>query len=394
MSNLLATLASSANALEAYGQVLETTQNNVSNASTPGYAKQRIDLYALPFDAQGGVTGGVRAGKLVSTRDEFAEQTVRQQASGLGYQQQLVENLTAIQSNFDISGNQGIPQALNNLFQSFSAWGATPDNQAARQTVVERATDLAHTFQQASNSISAQAHDAEQQIGQTVDQVNQLVGEIQGYNHIVMQGNKSDGGLSARMHAALDELAPLVDVNATFQSDGTVSLMLNGKPPLLLEGKQYKISSSLYQPQDPAPTNANEPAKVRIQGSDGSDITSKTTGAQLGALLQLRNQIVPSFIGDAYQPGDLNVMAKQIADRVNQLLTAGNITDGPPAVPGVPLFTYNTTDVTSTAASLSVDPSVTADQLAAISPGPPEVSNGVPLALSALASPVQDADKV
>jgi flagellar hook-associated protein 1 FlgK len=394
MSNLLATLASSANALEAYGQVLETTQNNVSNASTPGYAKQRIDLYALPFDAQGGVTGGVRAGKLVSTRDEFAEQTVRQQASGLGYQQQLVENLTAIQSNFDISGNQGIPQALNNLFQSFSAWGATPDNQAARQTVVERATDLAHTFQQASNSISAQAHDAEQQIGQTVDQVNQLVAEIQGYNHIVMQGNKSDGGLSARMHAALDELAPLVDVNATFQSDGTVSLMLNGETPLLLEDKQYKISSSLYQPQDPAPTNANAPAKVRIQGSDGSDITSKTTGAQLGALLQLRNQIVPSFIGDAYQPGDLNVMAKQIADRVNQLLTAGNITDGPPAVPGVPLFTYNTTDVTSTAASLSVDPSVTADQLAAISPGPPEVSNGVPLALSALASPVQDADKV
>ena len=64
--------------------------------------------------------------------------------------QQLVESLTALQSNFDISGNQGIPQALNNLLQSFSAWGATPDNQAARQTVVQRATDLAQAFQQAS----------------------------------------------------------------------------------------------------------------------------------------------------------------------------------------------------------------------------------------------------
>jgi flagellar hook-associated protein 1 FlgK len=41
-----------------------------------------------------------------------------------------------------------------------------------------------------------------------------------------------------------------------------------------------------------------------------------------------------------------------------------------------------------------VDPTVTPDQLAAISPGPPEVSNGVPLALSALASPLQDADKI
>ncbi|MCX6627498.1 MAG: hypothetical protein NTW28_07710, partial [Candidatus Solibacter sp.] len=110
--------------------------------------------------------------------------------------------------------------------------------------------------------------------------------------------------------------------------------------------------------------------------------------------LKLRNQILPSLIGDAYQAGDLNVMARQFADRVNQLLTSGNITDGPPAQPGVPLFTYDTNNATNTAFTLSVDPSFTPDQLAAISPGPPTVSNGVPLALSALATPVLDADKV
>jgi flagellar hook-associated protein 1 FlgK len=114
----------------------------------------------------------------------------------------------------------------------------------------------------------------------------------------------------------------------------------------------------------------------------------------LGALLQVRNQLLPSYIGDAYQAGDLNVMAKQLADRVNSVLTAGNISDGPPPVPGVPLFTYDAANATNTAASLAVDPSVTPDQLAAITTGPPELSNGVPLALSALASPVQSADKI
>src|SRR5437879_5240461 len=103
MSNLLASLISSANTLEAYGRVLETTQNNVSNASTPGYAKERIDLYALPFDLQGGATGGVRAGTLQSTRNEYAEQAVRHQSTGLGYQQQLADSLTVLQSNFDIT---------------------------------------------------------------------------------------------------------------------------------------------------------------------------------------------------------------------------------------------------------------------------------------------------
>jgi flagellar hook-associated protein 1 FlgK len=227
-----------------------------------------------------------------------------------------------------------------------------------------------------------------------VDQVNQLVGQLQGYNEIAMKGNKNDSGLSSNMHNTLEQLSTLVDVTATFQPDGTVNVMLNGETPLLLGDEQYKISSALYQPQDPPPTNANGPASVQILGSDGRDITAQTTGAQLGALLNLRNQILPSYIGDAYQAGDLNVMAKQLADRVNSELTSGNISDGPPPVPGVALFTYDATNATNAAASLSVDSSVTPDELAAISPGPPEVSNGVPLALSALASPVQDADKI
>ncbi len=88
----------------------------------------------------------------------------------------IVNNLTALQANFDISGNQGIPQALNNLLQSFSAWGATPNNAAARQTVIQRATELASAFQQTSHSVASRARDTELQIGQTVDQVNQLVG--------------------------------------------------------------------------------------------------------------------------------------------------------------------------------------------------------------------------
>ena len=344
MSNLLASLVSTAGSLEIYGRVLETAQNNVANASTPGYAKQSLELYALPFDPDGGVTGGVGAGKLVSSRNEYAEQAVRQQSSGLGYQQQLVDSLTAVQSNFDVSGNTGIPEALNNLFQSFSAWGATPDNEAARQTVVDRATDVAQSFQQASNNVSSQAHDAEQQIGQTVDQVNQLVGQIQGYNQLALGGQwqrwRSQRQYPCRSRATLHAGGYHGHVPIRWHSERDCS---TDKHRSCLGDKQYQISSSLYQPQVPTPTNPTGPANVRIVGSDGTDITSKTTGAQLGALLNLRNQILPTYIGDAYQSGDLNVMAKQFADRVNQLLTSGNITDGPPAQAGIPLFTYDST---------------------------------------------------
>ena len=61
------------------------------------------------------------------------------------------------------------------------------------------------------------------------------------------------------MHAALEELSSLIEVDATFQTDGTVSLMLNGETPLLLDDKQYALGSSLYQPQEPPPVNPGGP---------------------------------------------------------------------------------------------------------------------------------------
>ena len=394
MANLLASLLSSASTLDAYSRVLETAQNNVSNASTPGFAKQRQNLYALPFNSENGASGGVRAGKMENSRNEYAEQAVRQQTQAMGYQQQLVDSLSALQTQFDISGNQGIPYALNNLLQSFSAWATAPNDQATRQTVLNQAEALAAGFQRAAVAVGSQAKDAEQQIRDTVDQINGIVGQLQGYNQIALQGNKDDAGLAANMHAALDQLSQLVDATATFEPDGSVSLMLNGQTPLLLGSQQFKLSSTLYQPQDPPPTYPNAPASVELRAADGSDITAVTTGGQLGALLHVRNQVIASYIGDAYQAGDLNVMAKQFADRVNQILTSGHVSDGPPPVSGVPLFTYDTTNDASVAQTLAVDPGLTTDQLATIDPGPPYVSNGVPLALSALASPIQDSDKI
>ncbi|MGH9646035.1 MAG: flagellar basal body protein, partial [Bryobacteraceae bacterium] len=50
MGNLLTSLFNSAGALQAFQNGLDTTQNNVSNSSTPGYAKQIPVMDATAFD--------------------------------------------------------------------------------------------------------------------------------------------------------------------------------------------------------------------------------------------------------------------------------------------------------------------------------------------------------
>jgi flagellar hook-associated protein 1 len=390
MPGILSLLGTSGGALDAFTQVLQVTQNNVANASTPGYARQVGRLYALPFDPGSGTVGGVRAGDVQSARDVYAESTVRRETVSLGQADQQVDSLTALNSVFDISGNAGLPYALNNLFQGFSAWAESPSSGVARQTVLDRAGDVATAFQQTAAGLESLSQETERRLGLAAGRINELTSRLAQYNQKSIQGTRNDAGMDALIYSTLEELATYVDFDAVSQQDGSISVLVDGQIPLVLGGQQFEVGYDLSPADDPPPVypGATPAARVTV---NGQDVTAHITGGQVGALLDLRNRILPSYLGDPYQAGDLNDMAKQFADRVNGLLTSGNISDGPPAETGVPLFTY---DDGNAARSLATDPNVTADALAAIDPGPPEVSNGVPLSLSALAVPESDDDKI
>lgn len=401
MSNVLATLIESANALNAYDQVFQVVQNNVANANTPGYARQSLQLEAQAFEPPG-LQGGVTAGTVQSSRNQFAEQAVRQTTTGLGQQQQLENSLNSLQSLFDISGTTGIDYALNNFFQSASAWAQSPSDQVARQQVIEQATNVAEAFQQTSASLAQFSQQNQSQIQSTAQQVNQIVGQLQKYNQQIMSEPDAaqDAGMDANVNAALQNLSSLVSFTATQQSNGTTTILLNGQTPLLIGANQYTISAGTVSPPSPPAAYSGAPPDAQLLSSSGADITAQTTGGQLGALLQISNTVLPSIQGDANQAGSLNTMAQNFADTVNQLLTSGNISDGPPPVTGVPLFTYTNTNAdgssnpTLVAGSIAVDPTVTPNDLAAISPGPPEVSNGVALDLAQLANPTTSTGEI
>jgi flagellar hook-associated protein 1 FlgK len=392
MSNLLSSLLSSAGALSAYDRVLSVTQNNVANASTPGYVKQRQSLLAMPFDPAMGTGGGVQTGAIQSARSEYAEQSVRRQTVLLGQAGQSVNSLTALQSVFDISGKSGITSALNNIFASFSAWAQSPTDTIARQQVIERATDVARAFQQTAGALSDLTQDTDRQLQQTVDQINNLAGQLQEYNHRVLQGARNDAGLNAQMNATLEELSQYTEITALWQANGSVSVMMNGQNPLVLEDRKYQVEFRLTQPPDAQYPDSRPSAS--ILAADGKDITAASTSGQLGALIEMRNQTLASYIGDANRPGDLNTMALEFAKRVNELLQQGVVPDSDPAVAGSALFLYDTGNDTNVAATLRVDQTVTAEQLAPLDAGPPQVSNGIPLALAKLASPQQKIDQV
>jgi flagellar hook-associated protein FlgK len=96
MVNLFASLGSAQSTLRSLQDGLGVSQNNVANASTPGYVKQRATLEALPFQPQLGLVGGVTSGAIQDSRSLPAERAVRSEISALGKFAQQTESLSQL----------------------------------------------------------------------------------------------------------------------------------------------------------------------------------------------------------------------------------------------------------------------------------------------------------
>jgi flagellar hook-associated protein 1 FlgK len=395
MGSIFSALTSTTTTLKAYERALNITQNNIGNSSTPNYASQQVQFDSLAFQPANGLEGGVAGATAKDTRNTFADQSVRSEISNLGTAEQQSTLLASLQGSFDVTGQTGISGGLSSLFNAFSALSVNPSDTTAQQTVLSGAQSVAQAFQKTASALTQASTSVIQQISSQVNQINTLAAQIQQYNSERQQTGQADPSLAAKTETALENLSELVNVTAATASDGTTTVLIGGQTPLVIGSQQFQISSgNVPTPTAPPPTNPSGTPAIQILDSNGGDITAQITGGQLAGSLNVRNQVIPGLIGDQSQTGTINQLAQTFADRINTLLTGGNISSGPPAVPGVPLFTYDSTNPNNVAQSLAVNSAITPSQIATIDPGPPVVSNGIATKLAGLAQGTNAADQI
>jgi len=361
MGNLLTSLLSAAGAMTAYERSLGVVQNNVSNASTPGYVTQRQVLVAKSFQPAAGLSGGVDLGEIISSRDQFAEHAVRRQQEEYGRSAQQRADLSRLELLFDATGETGVPGALSKFFQTTSSWAVAPNDTTARQSVIDQADALAQSFRQTAAGLMGASADTDQAIKSTVANVNRLAANIRDFNEQVRTNasNANDAGLDASIHQALEDLAEYTDFTALQQADGTFTILLGGQTPLVVGARQYALSTAITD------------QKVQVLDSESRDITDQVHRGRLSSLLETKNQLIPEYLGG------LNRLAASVADRVNAVLATG----ADPADPH-PLFTYTSADlVAATLAVTAIRPA----ELASAPPTEPGGNSNV-LALVGLAS--------
>jgi flagellar hook-associated protein 1 FlgK len=363
LGNLFASMTNTANALKAFEDGLATVSNNVTNADTPGYVEQTQTFSAQPFDLLQGLTGGVEAGPVLSSRDQYAEQSVQQQQSAVGYYTQKVTDLTPAESSFSLSSTSGVAPAMDALFSSFSQLSVNPNGTVERQAVLNAAATVAQQFQGAATGLSSQSANLTQQTQGIIGSINQLASTIAQVNSEdrVDPSGTVNAGVDAQLYSSLEQLSQYVNFTTLRQPDGTISVLLGGQTPLVEGDQAYDIQGDFSSPQ------------TAILNSAGTDITSQITGGQLAAVVDDKNSVIPGYLTS------LNTLAQSFADQVNGALDNGIDENG--AAPTTDLFTYNPL---AAATTLAVNP-LTTDQIAAALPGAPG-GNGNALAVAQLAN--------
>lgn len=384
MSGLLSSLNNSAQALRTLDRQMAATQNNVNNASTPGYAKQIVNAAALPFDLTAGLTGGVTALEAQSTRNQFAEQSVRGAVSDSGSQDIQSQMLSMLESILPVDTTKGLGAALTKLFDSFSSWSTSPNSGTERDAVLNAAKNLAAAFNSAAGQVSQLRQSADQQAQTTVTSINQLTARIAQLND-KLRTDGPDAGVDAQLHSALEDLSGLTNISVLMQSDGTANVLMDGQIPLVLGSSSNNLAVNV------TPQGTNVPPALQIM-LNGQDVTSHATGGTLGGLVAFRTGALAELEGDATQTGTLNTLAAGLADRINALLTSGYSQTDPANVAGVPLFQYNNTQ--NAAASLQVVAGFQASDLAAADQSTPPVVNGIALQLAGLRDSAAAADQI
>ncbi|HYO84167.1 MAG TPA: flagellar hook-associated protein FlgK [Bryobacteraceae bacterium] len=389
MANLLSSLRSTSSALSALQEGLLISQNNVTNANTRGYARQTLALSANDFDPSGGLTGGVSVAGIRSSRDSFAEYGVRRELSLQADAQQDATQLSWIETAVDLNDSAGVSRAMDRLFKTFQSWTIAPNSLSEKENVLAAAGDLAISFNRTAQSLEQLAEETKLQIGETVDEINNLTALVRNYNHDRRNGGATDAGLEARIYNTLEELSELANVKAVWLEDGTVTVLAAGEAPLVVGEQTFELKLDFVH-ADSTPTYPDALPAAKLTGAAGNDVTGFLNSGKLGALLRLRNQTLPGYLGSTDNEGDLNRLARQFADRVNTIMADGR----PAPASGHHMFEYGSTPVTA-AATLRVRDAMTPAVLSASDPSSnPAVVNGKASRLADLARPTANADKI
>ena len=310
----IAGLSIGLSALQTDQRALEILGNNIANANTPGYHLQVAQLVKTPPNAQNGLSfgSGVDIADITRQRDALLEQAITSQTSQSSNTNAQLDALQQLQTQL-APGDNDVGTLLENFFNQLEQLSSQPSDTAQRQIVLGAASALTSQFNSLASSLEQTGNGIISQLNGLTSQVNTLSGQIAALNGDI--ANSEGQGIQANDESdkhdqLINQLAGLVNVQTVTQPLGQTNVIMDGVP--LVEGNQStNVQFSEDQPNDAVLT------------AQGSQEPLNITGGQIGALLQVNNQVLPSY------QQSLNTLAQSLMQGMDGIQATGLGLEGP-----------------------------------------------------------------
>ncbi|MFS0575538.1 flagellar hook-associated protein FlgK [Sporosarcina sp. 179-K 3D1 HS] len=336
---------------------LYTTGHNISNANTPGYSRQRVNMQAtagfpgvgLNTPTMPGFLGtGVEAGSIQRIRDSFVDQQFRQESNKLGYWESRSKAISQMEDVLAEPSEYGLQKSLSEFWSSLQQLATDPQNGGARAVVVERGVAVADSFNYMHKSLEEIQTNLGKEIGVSTKDINSILEQIADLNRQISEV-EPNGYMPNDLYDArdvlLNELSTYVPIEINYQKSGgralaiaegtvTVSIKTNGDPITVIKGKDFAKMNV-----DNADTEGNPKSPVDMI-SFTFTANGQATGGNLNVTAMQKSGKMRSLIDSyGYNDGDvkglypdmlakLDKMAMEFATEFNKVHKEGTDLDG------------------------------------------------------------------
>lgn len=263
---------------------------NISNSGNADYNQRTATLVT---SANGSRVAGISRAQNIALLKQLLAGT-----SASSAQDTLLTGLETLKSVLGGNDYESAPSTLIASFRdALQTFAATPNDATAAQSAVNAAKDVANGLNSATTAVQQVRTDADSQIAQGVSDLNSLLNQFQDANNAVVQGTRAGTDISDALDkrdALLKQISGFVGITTMQRSDNdTVIYTQDGTT--LFETVPRTVSFTPTTAYDANTTgNAVYIDGVALKPGDGPNTTA--TG-KLQALLQLRDEVAPTFQG-------------------------------------------------------------------------------------------------
>jgi flagellar hook-associated protein 1 FlgK len=278
--------------LLAYQRALATVSHNVTNANTPGYHRQRVELGTQPpvLGAPGYLGMGVRIETVRRLYDAFLDEQVR--SSEASYRQfERYHALAAQVDNLIADPQAGLGGALGQFFAAWHDLASDPASTVARQVVLAKGEALAARFHALDARLADLARQIDGEVRNALGRINDLAAQIARLNADISalpgQGREPPANdLLDQRGQLIEQLAQYVGVTTVEQDNGALNVFIGNGQALVVGTKALALT---------ALANEFDATRVEVgysQGGTTASISAQLAGGTLGAALAFRREVL------------------------------------------------------------------------------------------------------